>query len=117
MQKTNIRYDLISIISLFVAVVATTGYLGFSKIVSADENNTETGEISLSQSWQTIDNQYSTSLEKNDMIVLYEDKLYSLADASAKGLIGYNFTGKEKIPTSESWDIKSNKQEVKLITK
>lgn len=117
MYKTNIRYDLISVIGLFMAIVATTGYLRFTKIVSADENTIEKSEISLPQSWQTIDNQYSLSMEKNDMIILYGEQLFSLADASEKGIIEYSLLGKEKVQPGQSWKIKSNKKEVKLITK
>lgn len=102
---------------MFVAVVATTGYLGFSKIVSADVSGNNQSQIVLVQGWQTIDNQYSAAVEKNDMIVLYRDKLYSLAQASSEGTIEYNFSGLDKIQPGQSWKVKSNKKEVKLITK
>lgn len=88
MYKVNPKYDLISVISLFVAVVAATGYLRFSNIVSASDNVQPDGEIILSGGWQKIENKSFLSIEKNDMMIVYQDKLESLDEASKKSLTG-----------------------------
>lgn len=101
---------------MFVAVVATTGYLKFSKVVTADVS-TEEQEAVLAQEWQQIKNEYSLDLEKNDMIILYKDKLFSLDQAESQGLIEYNFEGRKKVGSNQFWQVKANKNEVKIIKK